>query len=258
MRIEPPARVRFASVLPMHDGCRAKVDDGGLGGICSTVPRDFGVPMYRTKTRGPLWALMTGGLVGAAALLYPQTASALNGGVEYGVVKRNADDPHNFKLGTGWGAHLELSLLPILNVGPYYLHYELAPSGRGASATHDGAFDALGLRARFFIPLPDSNWRPYAYAGIGYTAVRYPSFELPFDVNNPAMRTGGFEARRGYFFETPVGLGVAYEVIRILHLSADFAMRPGFGFGGAAYDDVSAYSEPKWGYSILLGAAVDL
>ena len=208
--------------------------------------------------RGHLWALLTGVVVGGAAFLCPRPASALNGGVEAGVVKRNADDPHNFKLGFGWGAHLEVSLLPILNLGPYYLHYELAPSGPGSSATHDGTFDTVGLRARVFIPIPDSNWRPYAYAVIGHTWVQYPSFEVAFDVNNPAMRTGGFEARRGRFWEVPVGIGVAYEVIRILHLSADVAVRPGMSFGGDAYELTPPYSEPKWGYSVLLGAAIDL
>jgi len=214
--------------------------------------------MYTSKTRGHLWALVTGGLLGTAAFLCPKPASALNGGVEYGVVKRNADDPYNFELGTGWGAHLEASLLPVLNFGPYYLHYELAPSGRGSSVTHDGTFDTLGLRARLFFPIAGSNWRPYAYAGFGYTWVQYPSFEIPFDVNNPAMRTGGFEARRGRFYEVPLGIGVAYELARILHLSADVAVRPAMGFGGDAYDRAPGYSEPKWGYSVLLGAAIDL
>lgn len=213
--------------------------------------------MHTFKTRGRFGA-WAAGLLGAAAVLAPAQAFALNGGIEYGLVKRNADDPHNFKLGTGWGAHLEAAILPVLNFGPYFLHYELASPERSSSTTHDSSFDTLGLRARFMLPLPSSRFQPYAYAGFGYTWVRYPSFPVAFEVNNPAMRTGGFERRKGRFYEIPVGLGVAYEIAKIVHLSGDFAIRPGVGFGGEAYDKLPSYSEPKWGYSLMLGAALNL
>lgn len=214
--------------------------------------------MHTFETRSRFGALGLATLLGAATLLFSEKASALNAGVEYGIVKRNADDPYNFKLGTGFGAHLELALLPILNVGPYYLHYELAHPQRSNSLAHDSTFDTLGLRARFMLPLPSSRWQPYAYAGFGYTWLRYPSFPIAFEVNNPAMRTGGFESRQGRFYEVPVGVGAAYEVAKIFHLSADFAVRPGMGFGGEAYEKSPHYSEPKWGYSLMLGAALNL
>lgn len=211
--------------------------------------------MFETRSR---LGVLGSALLGACALLFPQDASALNAGIEYGIVKRNADNPYNFKLGTGFGAHLELSLLPILNIGPYYLHYELGNPERSSSTTHDSTFDTLGLRARFMLPLPSSRFRPYAYAGIGHTWIRYPSFPIAFEVNNPAMRTGGFETRAGRFYEIPIGIGSAYEIAKIFHLSADFAIRPGMGFGGEAYEKSPPYNEPKWGYSLMLGAALDL
>lgn len=215
--------------------------------------------MQTFDKRGVWAAWATAILLGAGAWLAPSSASAaLNGGVEYGLVKRNADAPRDFKLGTGWGAHLEATLIPMINLGPYYLHYELASSERSTSLTHDSAFDTLGLRARFMLPLPQSHWKPYAYAGFGYTWLRYPTVPLAFEVSQPAMRVGGYESREGHFFEVPVGIGVAYELARILHLSGDFAVRPGMGFGGTAYDRSPRYSEPKWGYSLMLGVALDL
>lgn len=213
--------------------------------------------MYETKGKLRVW--MAGALLGAAALLASEEASALNTGVEFGLIKRNADAPHNFSLGTGFGAHLEVAALPVLNIGPYYLHYELAnPDQPSSSATHDANFNTLGLRARFMLPLPQSRFVPFAYTGIGYTWIRYPSLPIAFDVDNPAMRTGGFEQRKGHFWEIPVGLGVACELAKIFHLSADFAIRPGVGFGGDAYGGERPYSEPTWGYSAMIGAALNL
>lgn len=212
----------------------------------------------QTVERGSKKAWILGAALGAAALLAPESAFALNGGVEYGFVKRSADAPYDFNLGMGWGAHLEASLLPILNLGPYYLHYELASPGRATSTTHDSAFDTLGLRARFLLPLPSSRFVPYAYAGFGYTWIRYPTFPIAFDVSNPAMRLGGLENRSGRFYEIPIGAGIAYELAKILHASLDFAVRPAMGFGGAAYDSSPSYSEPKWGFSLMLGAALNL
>lgn len=209
-----------------------------------------------TRARWGLWA--AGAALGAATLFAPSEASAaVNAGVEYGMVKRSADDPYGFKLGTGWGAHLEASLIPMLNLGPYYLHYELAGSD-STSLTHDTRFDVLGLRARFMLPVPGSDWKPYAYAGLGYTWASYGAVQLPFDVQNPAARSGGFEARSGHFLEIPVGVGVAYELAKIIHLSADFALRPGSSFGGSAYDDAPGYGQPKFGWSLMAGAALNL
>src|SRR6476660_589939 len=62
-----------------------------------------------------------------AALAIPRRAHALiNIGPEGGLVKRTADSPGNLKLGFGYGAHAELDMVPLLKVGPYYLHSALS------------------------------------------------------------------------------------------------------------------------------------
>lgn len=195
-----------------------------------------------------------------AALAMPRAASAtvLNGGVEAGLVKRYADAPSQLKLGTGWGAHAELHLLPTLGFGPYYQHYELAFGENTTTNTKDSIFDVLGARARFVLPLPGSSWRPYAYVGIGYTWVTNPATPLPFDMTNPAAKSGGFATNDGHFWETPIGVGVAYEVLKLVHLSLDVAWRPGMSFGGSAYEGVPPLSQPRGGWSAMLGAALDL
>lgn len=212
--------------------------------------------MQTVQSRRAKLALFAGLSIGAAAWLLPREASALNGGVEYGIVKRHAESPHDFKLGTGWSAHLELSPLRFLNIGPYYLHYELASPSREAGSK-DTLFDTLGLRARIFLPRPSAHLIPYAYAGIGYTWVRYPSYPIALEVSNPAMRMGGIETKSGQFYEIPIGVGIAYELARILHASLDFALRPATGFGGTAYEEPSRYGEPAWGFSLMLGASLN-
>jgi len=82
-------------------------------------------------------------------------------------VKRTADDPNNLKWGLGWGAHAELAMLPLLKLGPYYLHYELPGADLSSSTTEDAAFNVLGLRARILLPIPGSNIRPYGFVGLG-------------------------------------------------------------------------------------------
>src|SRR5882672_9150917 len=126
--------------------------------------------------------------VSAAALTASSRAQCalLNAGVEGGVVKRTADDPNNLKWGLGWGAHAELAMLPLLKLGPYYLHYELPGADLSSSTTEDAAFNVLGLRARILLPIPGSNIRPYGFVGLGYTWVTYPALVLAPDTTRPA------------------------------------------------------------------------
>jgi opacity protein-like surface antigen len=182
-----------------------------------------------------------------AFLFAPSSAQAMiNVGAEGGIVKRSADPPANLKLGLGYGVHGELDMLPLLKLGPYYLHYELGSADKPAPLAADAAFNVLGLRARFMLPIPGS-YKPYAYAGVGYTWVNY-SF------TNAAA--AGQESVAGHFFETPLGVGIAYEVIEIFQLSLDAAYRPAFGFGGDAFG--SGGSGPSSGWSVMLGAALNL
>jgi len=134
------------------------------------------------------------------------------------------------------------------------MHYELSSADEGARAAGvqfdssiagaGAVFNTLGLRARVMLPVPGS-FKPYAYIGAGYTWVGY-TYKFP---------SAGDQT--GRFIEIPIGVGAAYEVLPLLQLSLDVAYRPGSSFGGAAYDN-GLISKPSSGYSVLLGAAVNL
>ena len=176
-----------------------------------------------------------------AMLAFSHRADAfVNVGAEAGIIKRSANSPNNLKLGFGYGLHGEVDLLPLLKIGPYYLHYELPSDDRPLPGARDAAFNTLGLRARVMLPVP-GNYKPYAFAGLGYTWVNYST---PTDA-------------LGHFWEVPIGVGVAYEVIPLLQISLDVAYRPGMSFGGTAFDSANI-SHPTSGYSVLLGAAINL
>jgi hypothetical protein len=189
-------------------------------------------------------------LVFALALLFlPKRAEALiNVGAEGGLVKRSADSPNNLKLGLGYGAHGEVDLLPLIKFGPYYMHYELSSADSPAFGSADAVFNTLGLRARLMLPIPGS-YKPYAFAGVGYSWVSY-TFTFVGQLDP------GFADNHvtGHFFETPLGAGIAYEVIEIFQLSLDAAYRPAFGFGGNAFGSVT---QPTSGWSLMLGAALN-
>jgi hypothetical protein len=177
--------------------------------------------------------------VAALVLLAPRRAFAVVGaGVEGGLIKRSASEPGNLKLGFAWGVHAELSLIPLISLGPYYLHYSLNAADEPNPLAGDAVFNVFGLRARLTLPIPGST-KPYAFAGIGYAWDNYTN-DLGLD-------------RSGHFFETPLGLGVAYEALEIFRFSLDFALRPAFGFGGGVYDDAPVVQKPTGGWSLLLG-----
>jgi hypothetical protein len=181
----------------------------------------------------------------ALVLLLPRGAdAAINAGADIGIAKRSADDPANLKMGFAFQLHAEMGLLPFLNVGPYYTHYQLGMSSvDGASA----AFNVIGLRVRAILPIPGS-FKPFAYVGAGYTAVSY---------GMPAIGVTPETSRSGHFLETPIGIGLAYEVIPILHLSLEGAYRPGLMFGGDAFPDGQG-GRPTSGWSAMIGAAINL
>lgn len=190
------------------------------------------------------------GIAAAAALLLtvsPQPARAgINVGAGIGVAKRTADPPVNLKAGLAFQLHAELGLLPFLNLGPYFAHYQLGMSDVADATT---AFNAIGLRARLILPLGD--FHPYGYVGIGYTAASYSS---------PNAIVGGIaipeRSATGHFFETPIGVGLAYDVASPLQIFAEAAYRPAMGFGGSAFPDTAP--RPTSGYTVLIGAAINL
>ncbi len=180
-------------------------------------------------------------LVVLAIIAVPRRADAfINVGGEVGLVTRTADSPNNLKWGIGYGLHGEFDLIPLLKLGPYYLHYELSAADRPASGAADAVFNTLGLRARLMLPIP--TYKPYAFIGVGYSWANY---------------TQALGDRVGHFLETPIGVGIAYEVVEIFQLSLDVAYRPGVAFGGDAFDTYRI-TQPTSGWSILLGAAIDL
>jgi hypothetical protein len=177
--------------------------------------------------------------LGVAAVTSGSTSAdaTVNAGIEAGIAKRIADDPGNLSLGFGWQLHAEGTVLPpILNLGPYYTHYQLDSS---TGAFDNAVFNIAGLRARAFIPIPGPI-KPYGYVGAGYSWVSYHGRLI--DVG-------------GHFLETPIGAGVSYDCIPILQLSLDAAYRPGMAFGGDAYGPMT---NPSGGYTVLFGAAINL
>lgn len=161
-------------------------------------------------------------------------------GAQVGIVRRSASAPNDLKVGVGFGWHGDLDLLPLVKLGPYFLHYELSANDRPDPLAADASFNAVGLRTRLRVPIK-KRLRSHAMLGLGYTFVRYAA---PTD-------------RSGRFWECPIGVGLAYEAIDTMDLSLDVAYRPGFAFGGKAFDGAPDVSRPVSGWSMLLGATVE-
>lgn len=198
--------------------------------------------------------LLVAGALGAALALGAGTGQAqVNAGAELGLAYR-ASTP---KLSPGFaaGAHLEVKLVPMVSLGGYFLWYGLQSDLPGVNSS--AAFTSVGGRVRFHLPLPDSNFRPYAFVGLGRVAVSYPGeFSLAPDMY-AAQTTANVQKRDGWFLEVPIGLGVAYKIASIAQVFVDFAFRPGFNFKGDAHAGPYAIDEPKTGLSVLAGGALD-
>jgi hypothetical protein len=117
-------------------------------------------------------------------------------------------------------------------VGAYVSH-DIMPIPGDASALR---ITSVGVRAKVTSPVPLDPWRVYAFAGFGYAGVYGPSFHHGVDVGGTkvdALATGA----GGGFFEVPVGIGAAYKVWGMWHLTAELAGRFGFGFAGSVYSE---------------------
>lgn len=183
------------------------------------------------------------------ALTMSRSARAdINLGAEAGVAYRASDVP-GLDPGLALGAHAEFSLVPFLRLGAYFLHYRLSTD---AARDDQAYFNAFGPRLRLMVPIPGTDLLPYAQAGIGFTLASYPGLAT-------ADVTTSIEERAGYFLEVPLGIGLAYEIASILHVSADFTVRPAFAHFGDAFD--ATLREPNdaqtFGYSVLGGVALD-
>ena len=192
-----------------------------------------------------------------ALVAAPRNAHALvDVGVEAGAVTRSAEAPDALRAGAAFGAHLELALLPLLQVGAYYLHDQHALSRAEATAP-DVTFDTLGGRARLVLPIPGTAVHPYAWVGVGYSRASYQG-ELTGVTTGAAARSNTVDPRLGHFLETPIGLGVAYDTLAILRLSAEVAYRHASSFGGSAYDDAPTLTTPTSAVSMLVGLSLSL
>ncbi len=201
-------------------------------------------------------AIVAGGL--AVAALFGTTGQAeaqVRAGIEAGMAYRSSTpklDP-----GLAAGAHAEFKIIPMLSIGPYYLWSSLNPSDASAMAAN-AVLHSWGGRIRFTLPLPDSSFRPFAYAGLGRTGIHYPGEYGAGNAYESGPLAADLTSRSGWFLEVPIGLGLGYQVQRAVQLSADFALRPGFNFKGDAFEGEKAYDQPKMGLSLLLGAAIDI
>lgn len=204
--------------------------------------------MRRTST-----ALIPRAAAAAAILLVALTMSRsaradINLGAEAGLAYRASDVP-GLDPGLAFGGHAEISLLPFIRLGAYFLHYRLSTD---AARDDQAYFNAFGPRLRLMVPIPGTDLLPYAQAGIGFTLASYPGLAT-------ADVATSIDERSGYFLEIPLGIGLAYEIASILHVSADFTVRPAFAHFGDAFDD--ELREPNdahaFGYSVLGGLALD-
>ncbi len=210
--------------------------------------------MIARRVRGAAW--MMGVAAGLAMLLASgQSQAQVNVGIDGGMVARTSTP--GLKPGLAWGLHAGVKPISVLMISGYYLGYSMGMDGLPATA-HNVSFDSFGGNLRFTLPLPESNFRPYAYAGLGYVRTSYPVETV---VLNYAATSGvpfGLQPREGHFLELPVGLGLGYKAAKIVLLSLDLALRPSFGFEGDAYKGASPVDETKLGFTGLLGASFDL
>ncbi|MFW5741118.1 MAG: hypothetical protein ACOC1F_12205, partial [Myxococcota bacterium] len=96
------------------------------------------------------------------------------------------------------------------------------------------------------------------YLGLGYVWASYPVEDTGFDPNNMGNVSVDFVERDGHFLEVPIGIGAGYKVAKLFELSLDVAFRPGFAFGGDAFEGDQSVDETRIGLTGMLGASIDL
>jgi hypothetical protein len=97
------------------------------------MPRAWGSRVIIPTLGVIAWILLRGG----------PARGAINAGIEAGIAKRTASNPGNLDLGFGWQLHGEWTILPpLLNVGPYYTHYQL---NSDSSPFDNAVFNTFGL-----------------------------------------------------------------------------------------------------------------
>ena len=170
--------------------------------------------------------------------------------------------------GPSLGLQAHLALLPMVRVGGY-VTADLSPA-EGSSARR---ILAVGARAKLLAPWPQSPFRAWLFAGVGYVGVYSPRFQrqlfIPPDPELPPRATDvSVEGAGGGFDEVPVGVGASYKLTKAYHweLFAELGARFGFGFTGGNYTGRSASTPfgveanlaPVGNDSISLGLSVGI
>jgi opacity protein-like surface antigen len=207
----------------------------------------------RHSTLALATALVVGTLVWTGA--QNDAHAQVNAGIDGGFAYRSSTPKLN--LGWAYGAHAEAKPVDTLAIGAYYLVYDLPVDGTPNTVKSAG-FRSLGGRARFTLPIPDSNLQPYGYLGLGYVWATYPVEDSGFNPDIMGNVPVQFIQRDGHYLEIPIGIGLGYKIGNFFMLSADISLRPGVGFGGDAYKGHSPVDETKIGMTGLIGASMDL
>lgn len=210
-------------------------------------------PPSRRGVVGLVTAILAGSIVSLGA--ERDAHAQVNVGVDGGFAYRSSTP--KLDLGLAYGAHAAFKPIDMLSIGAYYVGYDLGLDG-APNTVKDAAFHAWGGRVRFTMPLPDSNFRPYGYLGMGYVSASYPVEDTGFTPDAMGNVPVGFIERDGHFIEVPIGLGAGYKAGKLFELSLDFALRPGFGFGGDAYEGDQSVDDTNIGLTGMLGVSIDL
>ncbi len=210
----------------------------------------------RSRTHCVLLSLMAvAGATTVITLSSTAHAQLLNAGAELGVATRSGSTP-GLNAGLAVGVHAELKILPLISVGAYYLGSHHSRDG-AASTVSDAGFNTFGGRVRLTLPIPATSLRPYAFAGVGRVGVTYPALATAVASGSPTPPLSLVD-RSGYYIETPIGLGLGYQILQIIQLSFDLAARPGMAFSGDVYDVKPAYDHTKMSVTAMFGASLDL
>ncbi len=170
--------------------------------------------------------------------------------------------------GPSLGAMAHVALLPMVRIGGY-VSADLSPA-EGSSLRQ---FLAVGARVKVLSPWPQSPFRAWIFAGIGYVGMYSPSFHRTLyirpDPELPPQATDvSAEGAGGGFAEVPVGVGLSYKLTKTNHweLFGELGARFGFGFTGSNYTGRSASTPsgleaalaPVGNDSISLGLSVGI
>jgi hypothetical protein len=221
-----------------------------VGQVQRQSKRDFQVrppsPPPRPMKLGLVVAVVACGAVRAQA--------GVNLGADAGVVMRDMFEHLPARSGLVLGLHGDLDLRDRLSLGGYFLHGRIHDRRDDDDPFRISArFDTFGIRMNAVL-IEGGGFRAVASIGAGYTLAGYDGRYVDFDAD-PAGPLSG------HFIETPLGLGLSHSMGRLARVSLDVAYRPGFAFGGDAYEVPESEGRnktPRNTGSLMLGVAFGL